>query len=81
MKGNRIMLTVNETRIHTLTSRDVDRIRGLLQSVEEAIAEILAYRAIRPLDPAADLPMEDDVYRQTSGIMEAYNEAPLDSLF
>lgn len=67
--------------IHTLTSRDVDRIRGLLQSVEEAIAEIIAYRAVRPIGPDADLPMEDDVYRQTSGILEDYDEAPLDKIF
>jgi hypothetical protein len=67
--------------IHTLTPRDVDRIRGLLQSVEEAIAEIIAYRAVRPIGPDVDLPMEDDVYRQTSGILEDYDEAPLDKLF
>ena len=67
--------------IHTLTPRDVDRIRGLLQSVEEAIAEIIAYRAVRPIDPGADLPLEDDVYRQTSGILEDYDEATLDKLF
>jgi len=75
------MSTAYETRIHTLTSRDVDRIRGLLQSVEEAIAEIIAYRVVRPLDPVIDFPKEDDVYRQTSGIAEGYGEAPLDTLF
>jgi hypothetical protein len=74
------MLT-REPCIYTLTSRDVDRIRGLLQSVEEAIAEIIAYRAVRPIEPDADLPKEDDVYRQTSGILEDYDEAPLDNLF
>lgn len=70
-----------EPCIHTLTSRDVDRIRGLLQSVEEAIAEIIAYRAVRPIDPGAELPKEDDLHRQTSWILEDYDEAPLDKLF
>jgi hypothetical protein len=64
------MLPTEKPVLHTLTSRDVERIRGLLQSVEEAIAEIIAYRAVRPIDPGADLPMEDNVYRQTSGILE-----------
>lgn len=56
-------------------------VHGLLQPVEEAIAEIIAYRAVRPIDSDADLPMEDDVYRQTSGILEDYDEAPLDKPF
>ena len=41
------MQQIKQNAIHTLTPRDVDRIRGLLQSVEEAIAEIIARTGAR----------------------------------
>lgn len=67
-------------RIYTLTNRDCDRIRALLQSVEAAIAELIDYRCVRPWDAVEDFPQEASVYRQTSEILQAC-DLPLDELF
>ena len=67
-------------RIYALTNRDADRIRALLLAVEEAIAEIIDYRCVRPLDPAESFPLEAAVYRQTSQIMKDCDVDP-DILF
>ena len=55
--------------IFTLTPDDVDRINGLLRSVQEAIGELVAYRCVRPLDANTNVFGEDDVYKQTSQIL------------
>lgn len=74
------MPQVRSQRIYALTNRDADRIRALLLSVEEAVAELIEYRCVRPLDPAEDFPLEATVYRQTSEIHRAC-ELPLEELF
>jgi hypothetical protein len=71
---------LSDRRIYMLTAGDVVRIKGLLASVEEAVAELLEYRRVLPLDPEADFPLEDAVYEQTSKIMQDC-ELPLDKLF
>ena len=68
-------------RLFTLTRRDAERIKGLLESVEEAIAEIIAYRCVRPMDSDADFPMEDAVYQQTTQIMRDFEDPSLKELF
>jgi hypothetical protein len=74
------MSHISNQRVYVLTARDVERIRGLLQSVNEAVAEILDYRGVRSIDPEADFPMEDFVYQQTSQIVRQC-ELPLDGPF
>ena len=64
------MSHLRNQRLYTLTNRDADRIRALLLSVEEAIAEIIDYRCVRPLDPAEAFPLEAACYRQTSQVMQ-----------
>lgn len=59
--------------IYTLTSKDLQRIKNLLQSVEEAVVELVNYRCVRPIDPKTDLLAESVVYEQTGQIIEQYN--------
>lgn len=63
------MSRITNPGIFTLTSNDVDRITGLLRSVEEAIRELIAYRCVRPLDFDTNILLEDEVYKQTSQIL------------
>jgi len=63
------MSRITEHCIFTLTPNDVDRIKGLLRSVEEAIGELVAYRCVRPLDAITNFQLEDEVYEQTSRIL------------
>ena len=63
------MSRITDHCIFTLTPDDVDRIRGLLRSVEVAIGELVAYRCVRPLDTNVNFTLESDVYQQTSQIL------------
>jgi hypothetical protein len=65
----RPMSPIKEHCIFTLTPDDVDRIRGLLRSVEVAIGELVAYRCVRPLAANVNFRLEDEVYQQTSQIL------------
>jgi hypothetical protein len=58
--------------VFTLTPNDVDRIKALLHTVEEAISELIANRCVRPLDTNTNVLSEDDVYMQASHIFANY---------
>ena len=75
------MARITDQRLYTLTSRDVERIQGLLQSVEEAVIEIMSFRCVRPVDRENDFPMEDAVYQQTSQIMRDFEDPSLKNIF
>lgn len=62
------MVKKREMRIYALTYQDVQRIRGILSTVDDAISELISYRRIDPIDPRADFPCENAIYEQTRSI-------------
>ena len=59
------MIKTREMRIYALTYQDVQRIRAILSTVDDAINELINYRRIDPIDPRADFPCENAIYEQT----------------
>ena len=72
-------MTTTNQRIYVLTTNDVVRIKALLQTVEEAVAEICDFRSIKPLNGGKESHSEDAVYKQAGGIKDVYQS--LDDLF
>ena len=64
------MSRFNKRRIYALTPCDIERLKCLLHSAAEAVVELIEYRAVEPIDPEVDLPIESAVYRQASEIMK-----------
>lgn len=60
-------------KIYVLTPSDVERLQCLLQSVAEAVIEIVEYRSVEPIDPRVDFPAESAVYQQTSEILKEHD--------
>jgi hypothetical protein len=75
------MSRIKSQRLYALTNRDVDRITALLQSVEEAVVQLIEHRCLRPLEPGEGFPLEDSVYRQTSQILRDCGEQTPDECF
>lgn len=63
------MTRTSESLIYILTYQDVQRIRAILSTVDDAIDELINYRRLDPIDPRANFPCENAVYEQTSNIM------------
>ena len=60
-------------RLYALTASDAERIKRLLTSVDEAIAELLDYRCVRPIDPEFNFPLESKLYDQTDSVCRDYS--------
>ncbi len=62
------MTTERGMCIYALTYQDVQRIRAILSTVDDAIAELINYRRIDTTGPRADFPCENAIYEQAVSI-------------
>jgi hypothetical protein len=62
-----------QRRIYVLTGADIQRIKNLVEAVEDAVGDLVNYRCVPPIDPRTELASEEAVYLKAVRIIEKLN--------